>query len=305
MGKKKSEFVSWFGPTLDALRELGGSGSPAEVSSVVAMREKISEDALNETTKSGASKFHNQVCWARQYLVWEGYIDACVRGIWKLTPVGQTKKISLDEARKIFLKWVEVNRLRRKAKAEHKSSAETFEADIDEEEIDDDSSVSVDYKQQVLDYLRRMHPSAFERFCLYLLRVNSFENPKLTGGSHDEGIDGVATLRINPFVSFRVLFQAKRYKDGNNISRAQIGDFRNAMIGRADKGIFITTSKFTSEAIKEANREGAPQVELVDAEQLVKMIELSGLGLKPVTTYEIDHNFFQQYLDPEEPNIQN
>lgn len=299
MAKKQSEFLKWFGPTLNALRELGGSGSPGEVSSLVAIQEKIPEEKLNETIKSGASKFHNQVCWARQYLVWEGYIDSAVRGIWKLTPAGQIKKITVEEARQIFLKWVEINSLKRKPKIAP-TSPEAAEEEVDEEEIDDDSSISVDYKQQVLEYLRRMHPTAFERFCLYMLRVNNFENPKLTGGSHDEGIDGVATLRINPFVSFRVLFQAKRYKDGNNISRAQIGDFRNAMIGRADKGIFITTSKFTSEAIKEANREGAPQVELVDSEQLVKMIEFSKLGLKPVTTYEIDHEFFQQYLKPEE-----
>ncbi len=293
MAKKQADFINWFGPLLNALRELGGSGSPSEVSSSIATTLKISEEQLNETIKSGASKFHNQVCWARQYLVWEGFIDSSIRGIWKLTPQGQNKKIETQEARKIFLKWVEINSLKRK----QKKSESSVEEEIDEVDIDDDSSITVDYKIQVLDYLRKMHPQSFERFCLYMLRVNNFENPKLTGGSHDEGIDGIATLRINPFVSFKVLFQAKRYKDGNNISRAQIGDFRNAMIGRADKGIFITTSKFTLEAIKEANREGAPQVELVDSEQLIKMIEFSKLGLIPVTTYEVDHAFYQQYLE--------
>ena len=293
MAKKQSDFIKWFGPLLDALRDLVGSGSPSEVSSSIASTLKISEEQLNETIKSGASKFHNQVCWARQYLVWEGFIDSSIRGIWKLTPQGQNKKIETQEARKIFLKWVEINSLKRK----QKKSESSVEEEIDEVDIDDDSSITVDYKIQVLDYLRKMHPQSFERFCLYMLRVNNFENPKLTGGSHDEGIDGIATLRINPFVSFKVLFQAKRYKDGNNISRAQIGDFRNAMIGRADKGIFITTSKFTLEAIKEANREGAPQVELVDSEQLIKMIEFSKLGLIPVTTYEVDHAFYQQYLE--------
>lgn len=298
MAKKQSAFLKWFGPTLDALRELGGSGTPNEVSALVATQQKVPKEVLNETIKSGASKFHNQVCWARQYLVWEGYIDSAVRGIWKLTPAGQSKKITIDEARVIFLKWVEVNTLRRKSKANLVTS-EAAEEQIDDEEIDDDSSISVDYKQQVLDYLRRMPPAKFEQFCLYMLRVNKFENLKLTGGSHDEGIDGIASLRINPFVSFRVLFQAKRYKAGNNISRAQIGDFRNAMIGRADKGIFITTSRFTPEAIKEANREGAPQVELVDSDQLIRMIEFSSLGLKPITTYEVDHDFFKQYLNVE------
>jgi restriction system protein len=291
MAKKQTEFVKWFGPALDALRELGGSGSPMEVSSTIAKNLNISDEKLNETIKSGALKFHNQVCWARQYLVWEGYIDSSVRGIWKLTEKGENKKITEDEARKIFLKWVEINAINRRRKEE-----KNLEKEVDEEEIDDDSSISVDYKQQILDYLRKMTPKNFERFCLYLLRVNHFENLQLTGKSHDEGIDGVAVLRINPFVSFKVLFQAKRYKDGNNVSRDQIGDFRNAMIGRADKGIFITTSKFTQEAIKEANRDGAPQVELVDSDKLIKMIEISQLGLKPVTTYEVDPSFYQQYM---------
>ena len=294
MAKKgQAVFIKWFGATLDALGDLGGSGSPTEVSSLIAEKMQLSETVINETIKSGASKFHNQVCWARQYLVWEGYIDSSIRGIWKLTNEGTIKRIDDEEARKIFLKWVEINAIKRK----QKQSSETIEEDIDEEEIDDDSSISVDYKEQIIDYLRKMHHKQFERFCLYLLRVNKFENPVLTGGSHDEGIDGIATLRINPFVSFKVLFQAKRYKEGNNVGRAAIGDFRNAMIGRADKGIFITTSKFTSEAIKEANRDGAPQIELVDSEQLIKMMEFSNVGLNPVMTYEVDHQFFKQYMN--------
>lgn len=289
----KAQFVKWFGSTLDALRDLGGSGSPSEVSSWIAEKLHLSDEVINETIKSGASKFHNQVCWARQYLVWEGYIDSSVRGIWKLTNEGATKQIDDDEARKIFLKWVEVNATKRKKK----QSIEITEDEIDEQEIDDDSSISINYKEQVIQYLRTMHYKDFESFCLFLLRVNGFENPVLTGGLHDEGIDGLATLRINPFVSFKVIFQAKRYKEGNNIGRSAVGDFRNAMIGRADKGIFITTSKFTSEAIKEANREGAPQIELVDSEQLIRMMEMSNVGLKPITTYEVDYQFFKQYVN--------
>ncbi|MGD9940262.1 MAG: restriction endonuclease [Clostridia bacterium] len=296
--KSKAQFVKWFGSTLDALRELGGSGSPSEVSSLIAEKLNLPEEVINETIKSGASKFHNQVCWARQYLVWEGYIDASVRGIWKLTNEGAAKQIDEDEARKIFLKWVEINATKRKKKQNPEIIDDGIDdQEVDDLEIDDDSSISVGYKEQVIQYLRKMHYKEFESFCLYLLRVNGFENPVLTGGSHDEGIDGIATLRINPFVSFKVIFQAKRYKEGNNIGRSAVGDFRNAMIGRADKGIFITTSKFTSEAIKEANREGAPQIELVDSEQLIRMMELSNVGLRPVTTYEVDHQFFKQYVN--------
>ena len=291
MAKKGAEFVSWFGPLLNALRDLGGSGTPEEASNKVAEQQNVSDEILNKTIASGASRFHNQVCWARQYLVWEGFIDSSIRGIWKLTEKGQNAILDDDSAYELFVKWNKINCANRKQK---KDSA--IEKEVDEEEIDDDSSIFVDYKSQVLNYLRTMSPKNFERFCLYLLRVNNFENLQLTGKSHDEGIDGIGILKINPFVSFKVLFQAKRYKDGNNVSRDKIGDFRNAMIGRADKGIFITTSKFTQEAIKEANRDGAPQIELVDCDKLIKMIEISKLGLKPVTTYEVDTTFFQQYM---------
>lgn len=291
MAKKGAEFVSWFGPLLNALRDLGGSGTPEEASNKVAEQQNVSDEILNKTIASGASRFHNQVCWARQYLVWEGFIDSSIRGIWKLTEKGQNAILDDDSAYELFVKWNKINSANRKQK---KDSA--IEKEVDEEEIDDDSSIFVDYKSQVLNYLRTMSPKNFERFCLYLLRVNNFENLQLTGKSHDEGIDGIGILKINPFVSFKVLFQAKRYKDGNNVSRDKIGDFRNAMIGRADKGIFITTSKFTQEAIKEANRDGAPQIELVDCDKLIKMIEISKLGLKPVTTYEVDTAFFQQYM---------
>jgi len=299
MAKRRSEFVQWFGPVLDALRKLGGSGTPQEVSNCVAQTLNIPESKLNETIKSGASKFHNQVCWARQYLVWEGYIDGSLRGVWKLTKIGEEKRIDLEEARAIFLKWVDINAQKRKKKngVPQIQENDLDDTDGEENEIDDDSSINVDYRQRVLSYLRSMTPKNFERFCLLLLRVNKFENLELTGDSHDEGIDGKAILRINPFVSFKVLFQAKRYKQGNNVSRMQIADFRNAMIGRADKGIFITTSKFTQEAAKEANREGAPPVELVDSELLIEMLESSGLGLRPVTTFEVDREFFSQYLD--------
>ena len=128
-----------------------------------------------------------------------------------------------------------------------------------------------------------------------MLRESGFENVEVTGKSHDGGIDGYGTLEINPFVSFKVLFQCKRYKGG--VSRSQVGDFRNAMLGRAEKGIIITTGHFTNEAEKEANRDGAPKVELVDGEKLVKMFEKVELGLKSRVIYEVDFNFFEPFFN--------
>lgn len=134
-----------------------------------------------------------------------------------------------------------------------------------------------------------------DKVCRELLRESGFENVEITGGSADGGVDGFGTLEINPFVSFKVLFQCKRYKKGNLVSRAQVGDFRNAMIGRAEKGIIITTSAFSNAAIQEASREGAPQVELVDGIKLVEMFERVELGVRKRTVYDVDIAYFARF----------
>ncbi len=117
----------------------------------------------------------------------------------------------------------------------------------------------------------------------------------MTGGSHDGGIDGYGTLELNPFVSIKALFQCKRYK--GTVSRAQVGDFRNAMLGRAEKGIILTTGTFSEDAKREASRDGAPPIELINGEKLVELFESVKLGVKPKIVYEVDLKFFQAYVD--------
>ncbi|MDY0269686.1 restriction endonuclease [Trichloromonas sp.] len=271
------------GPILDALRYLGGSGKPREVSELVAERLSVPDKKQEETLKSGQSRFHNQVAWARQYLVWEGLLDSSTRGVWSLTEKGNETKLSDEAGRQIFLKWVKIH-----SDARKKGTDPDIPAAI-EQSVDDD-----DHKQVLLEVLKGLTPEGFERVCARLLRESGFEKVTVTGGPKDEGIDGIGILQVNPFVSFKVLFQCKRYKGA--VSRAQVGDFRNAMIGRADKGIIMTTGTFTTDARREADRDGAPPVELVDGEKLVEMFESIELGLKPKRIYQVDHAFFAPYL---------
>jgi restriction system protein len=290
--QRKAEFTKWMGPILDALRKLGGSGTPQEVSEMIADILNISDEKREELTSSGIQRFHNQVCWARQYLVWEGYIESSKRGVWTLSNASLKKSISDEEARKIFLKWVQFFTNRRKAKqqpiTEPNSDKTLYNTLLEEANT---------YKEELISILRSLSPKGFEKLCLLLLRENGFENLKLTSHGRDGGIDGMSTLRINPFVSFKVLFQCKRYNAKHPIKREQIGDFRNAMLGRADKGIFITTGYFSAEAEREANREGAPPIELVGCDKLIEMFEKTELGLKPVMTYEIKTQFFEKYME--------
>jgi restriction system protein len=148
---------------------------------------------------------------------------------------------------------------------------------------------------QLLSLLQTMTPHGFENFCKYLLRVYGFEKVEVTPVGKDGGIDGYGVLQLNPFVSFKVIFQCKRYL--GTVSRAQVGDLRNAMIGRADKGIMITTGIFSEDAKREASREGAPPIELIDGQQLISMLEKEEIGVKPRTVYDIDYAFFKPYLD--------
>lgn len=296
MAKRQSEFVRWMGPTLDALRELGGSGKPREVAELIADRYGITNKRLDETLKSGQSRFYNQVNWARQYLVWEGLLDGSTRGVWILTEKGNATHLGESDAQNVALKWARIHSEAKKSEnSEKPSSVEEIEPGIvepEEAEVIDD-----DHRQVLLEILKKVTPEGFERISARLLRESGFEKVTVTGRSRDEGIDGIGILQINPFVSFKVLFQCKRYK--GSVSRAQVGDFRNAMMGRADKGIIITTGSFTADARKEAERDGATPVELVDGETLVEMFEGVELGLKPKTVYEVDHAFFTGFLPDE------
>lgn len=279
-----AQFVQYFGPLLDALRGLGGSATVDEAVDRVASDLSVPENLLNETLPSGGSRFRNQVAWARFYLVRENLLDSSKRGIWSLTEQGKSTHPTFDQSRQIFLKWVKIFQEERA-----KKGAESVAHDVAEET----GVVSDDYRSIVHALLLKLPPAGFERLAQRLLREAGFNHVTVTGKSGDGGIDGFGTLQINPFVSFKVLFQCKRYS--NSVTPSQVRDFRGAMYGRADKGIILTTGTFTAEARKEAGRDGAPPIELIDGEKLIDMLERLELGLRPVTTFEVDHGFFNDF----------
>lgn len=158
-----------------------------------------------------------------------------------------------------------------------------------------DNTVPVisNYREDLARTLQTLPAAGFERFCQRLLRESGFQEVTVTGRSGDGGIDGIGILQVNALVSFKVLFQCKKY--AGSVSPSHVRDFRGAMTGRADKGIIVTTGSFTSDARKEAVRDGAPPVELVDGERLAAMLEKLELGLKPRHTFELDAAFFEEY----------
>ena len=283
-----AEFVRYLGPVLDALRNLGGSGTPSEVVDQIVLDLKLPESIREELIDSGAPRFPNQVAWARFYLAREGLLDSSKRGVWSLTDKGRTVHLTYEESRGIFLKWVKLYAEERKKRKKGRPS-ET------EEQVVEDTSSTQGYRERFLELLHALPPAGFERLSQRLLRESGFVQVAVTGKSGDGGIDGYGTLQVNPLVSFKVLFQCKRYSKA--VTASQVRDFRGAMQGRADKGIILTTSTFTSDARTEASRDGVPPIELVDGEKLLDMFVELELGLKPIKTYDIDYAFFDEFSD--------
>lgn len=281
-----TKFLRYFGPLLDALRKLGGSGRPDEVVEQIATDMRLSDDEQNDIVPSGGSRLKTNVAWARFYLVREGLLDSSKRGIWSLTEKGRTAHLTVEQAGEIFARWVKVFDQQRKSRNNQSEP-------IAEQVAEATGAAPNDYRVEALQVLLSLPPAGFERLAQRILREAGFTQVTVTGQSGDGGIDGYGTLQINDLVSFKVLFQCKRYT--KSVSSPEVRDFRGAMAGRADKGIVITTGTFTAEAKKEASRDGVPPIELIDGERLIDMLENLEIGLKPVTTYEVDHGFFTEF----------
>jgi restriction system protein len=133
-----------------------------------------------------------------------------------------------------------------------------------------------------------MPPDAFERLSQRLLRECGFTQVEVTGRAGDGGIDGKGVLRLGGLINFQVVFQCKRYS--GTVSAGTIRDFRGAMIGRADKGLIISTGTFSRDARAEAVRDGAPAIDLVDGQELADLLKRYDLGIQTIMVEKVEVN---------------
>ena len=267
-------FDSMLIPTIQALQVLGGSGTIEEIYEQVIQLLNLPDQALEITHgNTSQSEVEYRLAWSRTYLKKYGLLENSARGVWSLA----STSINPDDldARKI-VKFVR--------DADKKKVVSSDPSDESAEAIE--TSDELAWHQQLHQVLLSLDPAAFERLAQRLLRESGFIQVQVTGKSGDGGIDGVGIARINGFLSFHVLFQCKRYQ--GSVSASQIRDFRGAMQGRTDKGLMITTGTFTRDAIKEATRDGAPPIDLIDGEQLVQRLKDLGLGVKITLIESID-----------------
>lgn len=232
-------------PTVEALKILGGSGAIEEINETVYEIAQLDQETLEVPHGENGlqSKVDYRLAWARTYLKKFGLIENSSRGVWSLIN------------NEVIPGTIDPTNIVKTVREETRKAAKR------EEEIPEIEN-NIDWKESLLKVLLEIEPSAFERLCQRLLRESGFIQVEVTGKTGDGGIDGKGIVRINGFLSFHIKVQCKRYK--GSISSGHIRDFRGAMQGRADKGLFITTGVFTRDAIKEATRDGAPPIDLID-----------------------------------------
>ena len=274
-----------FEPTLKSLKALGGSGSIEEVDDAVAAAIGATQAQLDVTyAKSGAAVLPDRMSWARSFLKLPGFVANPKRGVWVLTEEGRIAagKPNAELKRIVSAAY--------KASLAAKKAAEALQENGSEQEPGETAG---SWSDQLLQRVQAIDPAAFERLCQRLLRESGFTRVEVSGKSGDGGIDGVGVLRMN-LISFQVLFQCKRWK--GSVGSEVVRNFRGAMQGRADKGLVITTGAFTAEARKEATRDGAPAIDLIDGEALCALLKELRLGVRVETrTVEdvvLDEKFF-------------
>lgn len=247
-------------PILAAIDGLGGSAVVDEINNKVTQLMGLPDSVVDQPylTKKGNTDGRTQLeydlAWARTYLKQLGLVQNSTRGVWVLTASGRASLSNEDPT----LEKVPPNDL---------DLTDSWRADL----------------HKLLK--EKISPPAFERLIQRILRETGFASVEVSGRSGDGGIDGRGIAKINGILSFHVVFQCKRYS--GSVGSPAIRDFRGAMQGRADKGLFITTGTFTQDAIKESTRDGAIAIDLVDGEKLIEKLYELKLGIEIETLEKI------------------
>lgn len=285
-------------PVIHALQQLGGSGSIEEIDSEVIANEGFDEKTQAILHGSGPrTEIQYRLAWARTYLKNAGLVVNSKRGVWALTEIG--RDANEKSTNTLVATWKrqkdagEVHVL--PPEIDYRETARRGVSPATQpKEVLATEELEYAWKNELLSELLRLDPYEFEHLTRRLLREEGFSNTEVTQRSRDEGIDGVGTFRIS-LISFRVFFQCKRYS--GSVRAHQVRDFRGAMAGRGDKGLLITTGTFTNEARREAEREGATPIELIDGDRLCDLLRERELGViteeRKVELTTVDREFFR------------
>ena len=273
---------SFFDPVVEALKLLGGSGTNQEILEKVIQVTKLSDEQIEVLHLDGPrTKVDYQIGWAKTYLKKFGILENSKKGVWSLTERGMREPLPDKQ---------EINTFYRN----HTNSTSTQSNSRDENQLPTESrnEDSEEWIEKLTEVMLSITPEGFERLCQRIFREKGFIKVEVTGRSGDGGIDGTGILKIG-LVTFKVIFQCKRYK--GSVGSSEIRNFRGAMSGRTDKGIFLTTGRFTKDAKKEAERDGAESIDLIDGTELCSLLRELKLGVNTQEIVVVDDAWFEEF----------
>ena len=297
------DYQSLMAPTLSVLAD-GGDHSLAELRAVVAERLGLAEEDLQAKIPSGTPLFANRLHWAVTYMYQAGLLSRPKRGVVRIT--GRGRKVAAAHPDRVdvrvlsefpeFIDFKSRSHGPRQADQPELAESETTPREAVSTAVDEANAAVA---TEVLDRVRQREPAFLERLVLAVLTAMGYGGAagaaEHLGKAGDEGLDGV--IRQDPLGLDRIYVQAKRYGASRAVGRPEIQEFVGALHGaQADRGIFITTSRFTPDAITYADRVAA-RVVLIDGAALSALMVRHNIGVQDQQTYvikRVDEDFFEE-----------
>lgn len=298
------KYNEFFSPILTLLSD-NKQHSTKEIRVYCIAHFSLTEDDVQQTTSSGKQNLLNdRIGWAKTYLKKAGLIECPSRSQYLITEEGQkavrygTQNVTVEylkqyeSFRKFWdpLSYASASVSLKESEHIEQSPKEIIESSV--KQIND--SLADTLMQEVL----KMEWYDFEKLVVVLLQRMGYGEPTTTQRSGDDGIDGL--VRADKFGFDTIYVQAKQWKENSTVSRPEIQKFLGALAGNgAAKGLYITTAKFSNQAIEFAQRHLQQKIVLVDGAGLTSLMIEYNLGVSVETTYEIkrmDYDFFNEDL---------
>lgn len=298
------KYSEMYRPVLDCLKDRQ-SHKFKEIKEAVAESMGVTQEERKELLPSGKHLFNNRVGWTCTYLKKAGLIDSPKRGHHVITSEGiklmEENPPIINDA---FLMRYESFRLFKKSNTNVKEISIPDLAEETPQDLLDNAYKAIKERlaDELLSEIMKQPPSFFEVLVVKLLEKMGYGGSlkaagTVTAQTGDEGIDGI--VREDKLGFNHIYIQAKRWELDKTIGRPEIQKFVGALAGQgATKGLFVTTAKFTREAVAYANKQHTTKVILVDGTMLTELMIEHNIGVSTDTVYEIkkiDTDFFIEY----------
>jgi len=279
----------------------------------IAQEFDLTADEISEMLPSGRQAiFYNRCQWAKTYMSKAGLLESAGRGYFQITEAGQ--QLLLENPQKIskatlerypqFVQWKEISAAN-KGQTERISPApiESDKATPEERIESDHAALMAELRSEVLDRILDSTPAFFEQLLSDLLLAMGYgggraEMGRAIGRSGDGGIDGIDGIIKEDALGLDIIYiQAKRYSPGNSVGRPEVQSFAGSLDGvGANKGLFVTTSSFSSGA-REYSERIAKRIILIDGDELARLLIRHDVGVRTRNTFEVkklDEDYFSE-----------